>query len=76
MNERILIIDDDAVVQDVARADLLGHRAALLAGLAQDPLGFEDARARLLGIRVRVPLDELVSAAIGDDDAAHARVLL
>ncbi len=42
----------------------------LVARFADESLGCEDGRARFLG--VGVPPKELETAAIGDDDAAHA----
>src|SRR5579859_4400629 len=60
------------VVQDVPRADALGDRAALVARLAQDPLSFDHALARLFGQRLGVPLHRLMSASIGNNYAAHA----
>src|SRR5712692_7134747 len=54
------------------RPDSLGDRATLVARLARNPFRFDDAFARLLSVRVCIPLYELMSASIGDDNAAHA----
>ena len=59
------------VVQNVLGARPSRDGAALVARFAQDALRFEDAFARLLRVSVGVPLHELVSATIGNDDAAH-----
>jgi len=60
----------------VPRANAAGNRAAFLARLAQDSLGFDDALACLHRVCFGIPFNELMSASIGNEYAAHGRALL
>src|SRR5437660_12814498 len=64
---------EGCVVEHMLRPDSPGHRATFVARLAQNAFGFDDAFARLLSLCIGVPFHQLMSASIGDDDAAHAR---